>query len=206
MTMTLFDVRESILNGLVNPVLYDLGCGQTPEDGFVGMDYSSPLPNVRQADLYRFPWPIESASVDYFRASHFVEHVPDWDAHFAEVYRCLKPGGHYEIVAPFAWNDRYLQDPTHRQPITQARFAYLSWDWLVAQKNEHFRPRMNFSMVQWFELLNPDYDNQGFSDYELEHAKRHFINVVDDIATILRKELMPDERAQCDPQHTIAGS
>jgi SAM-dependent methyltransferase len=189
MANNLLALRAELLAELgEDPVRYDLGCGQRPEDGFVGIDLHSPTEGVLRVDLYQYPWPIETESVDYFRASHFLEHVPDWDAHFTEVYRCLKPGGYYEIIAPYFKNDRWFQDPDHKQAILHQRFAYLRRDWLLANKIEHGRAVVNFSPVQWFELLNDDFKDQGFDAAFIEWHKSHSWNVIEDLAVILRKE------------------
>jgi SAM-dependent methyltransferase len=185
----LLDLRKELLAERGdNPVKYDLGCGQNPEEGFIGIDLCSPTEGVRRIDLYQYPWPIETESVDYFRASHFLEHVPDWDAHFSEIYRCLKPGGYYEIIAPYYKNDRWFQDPDHKQAILHQRFAYLRREWLLANKIEHGRAVVNFVPVQWFELLNDDFRDQGFDAAFIEWHKLHSWNVIDDLAVILRKE------------------
>lgn len=169
------------------PVKIDLGCGERPEEGFTGADFYSPRADVQKIDLYTYPWPIPSESVDYFRASHFLEHVPDWDKHFAEVYRCLKPGGHYEFIVPYYWNNRWVQDPDHKQGIVGERLRYLVQSWRKINMIAHYGAKVNFELVGWFELLNDDFQNQGYDDAYLEFARKHFINVIDDVAAVLRK-------------------
>ena len=51
------------------------------------------------ADL-RNPLPFADNSADAVYSHHMVEHLPDTWAHFAEVYRILKPGGVYRIGGP----------------------------------------------------------------------------------------------------------
>ena len=188
---TLFDKREEILSRLKtnapSPRLLDIGCGQSPSEGFVGVDLHSPLEGIEKADLYSYPWPYPDGSVDYFRASHFLEHVPDWDAHFIEVYRCLKDGGYYEIVSPFYLNHRWWQDPDHKQPILQERFHYLSHKWRKEVKMDHYGAVVNFEIDGWYELFHPDFLNKGFDDDKMAWAKTHYFNVIDDIACILVK-------------------
>ena len=188
---TLLDLRSNILTAIMGdvaaPVLYDLGCGQNPESGFVGVDYYSNSDGVLKADLTSYPWPFPAGSVDYFRASHFVEHVPDWDAHFTEIYSALKMGGHYEIVSPYYLNNRWFQDPDHKQPILQERFMYLDQKWKKANKIDHYGARVNFAMVAWFEALNEDFVDDGTSDYDRQYQKRHLFNVIDDVALVLKK-------------------
>jgi hypothetical protein len=46
---------------------------------------------------------------------------------------------------------------------------------------------VNFELIGHFELLNDDFLNQGFDADYMAFARRHFINVVDDLAVVLRK-------------------
>lgn len=185
---SLLELRDHLLSSLgPDAVKLDIGCGSAPEEGFRGIDLLSPLEGVEKIDLYKYPWPIESESVDYFRASHFVEHVPDWDAHFAEIYRCLKPGGHYEIICPYYWNSRWAQDPDHKQAIVGERFRYLMQPWRKANGIAHYGASVNFEAVGWFELLNEDFQDAGYDDSYMAWAKKHLVNVVDDVATVIKK-------------------
>ena len=51
------------------------------------------------ADL-RNPLPFHSSTVDAFYSHHVVEHLPDLEYHFREIFRCLKPGGAYRVGGP----------------------------------------------------------------------------------------------------------
>jgi predicted SAM-dependent methyltransferase len=188
----LLDLRKQIIDSMTSPVLYELGCGENPEPGFTGLDVFSPREDVLKVDLYKYPWPIDSESVDYFRASHFLEHIPDWDAHFNEIYRCLKPGGCYEIIVPYYWNSRWAQDPDHKQTIVGERFKYLMQPWRKMNKISHYGATVNFEMIGWFELLNEDFLNQGYDDDYMRWARAHLINVIDDIACVIRKLPLED--------------
>lgn len=200
-TVSLTEVRARLLAGIAakgTPVVYDLGSGPTPEAGFVGVDLKAKGENIVAADLFASPWPFADGSVDYFHSCHFLEHVPDWDQHFVEIYRCLKVGGYYEIRAPYFYNTRWHQDPNHRQPILHQRFLYLNQEWMVKNEIQHDHPPINFDVHEgrWFELLNDDYAIEGearFDDAALEWAKRHYLNVIDDLAVVLVKLPMDKE-------------
>lgn len=175
---------------VTNPILVDLGCGQTTlPEGFIGVDKFSKGDRVMQADLFVAPWPFADESVDMFTSSHFVEHVPDWKLHFEEIYRCLKPGGLYRFVGPYAKSDRFLQDPSHKQPLTEARLAYFSREWLKVNGLEHSGdyPHVNFS---WSVAFAYHEDFADKAEVAQEWARKHNWNVVDDIAVLLRKETM----------------
>lgn len=51
------------------------------------------------ADL-RNPLPFRDATVDAMYSHHMVEHLPDTESHFKEVFRCLKRGGVYRVAGP----------------------------------------------------------------------------------------------------------
>jgi predicted SAM-dependent methyltransferase len=51
------------------------------------------------ADL-RNPLPFRDGTVDALYSHHVIEHLPDLAFHFADLYRCLKPGGIFRIGGP----------------------------------------------------------------------------------------------------------
>ncbi len=51
------------------------------------------------ADLRR-PLPFHDSTVDAFYSHHVIEHLPNINYHFKEVYRCLKPGGVFRVGGP----------------------------------------------------------------------------------------------------------
>ena len=81
---------------------YDLGCGPWKMPGFHGMDntqYDGVVDTI--VDLMQLPWPIEEASAEEIRMSHFLEHftIPLDDV-FKEVHRVLQPNGIFTIILP----------------------------------------------------------------------------------------------------------
>lgn len=187
------DIRSNV----AIPLLVDLGCGKTtlPND-FQGVDLSA-ADGVLEFDLCSGrAWPFRNESVDAFTSSHFIEHVANWAHHFREVYRCLKPGGLYRFVAPYPKSDRYLQDPTHCQPIHENKLWYLQQTWLRANGIEHYNGPYNFSIEAIGWAYHKDYEARAATaepgDVSLEYARSHYWNVVDDIYVLVRKEeLLP---------------
>ena len=51
------------------------------------------------ADL-RNSLPLRKSSVNIFYSHHFIEHLPNLQFHFNELFRCLKPGGKLRIGGP----------------------------------------------------------------------------------------------------------
>ena len=70
-----------------------LGPGQNNYlEGWVNVDDNlvSSNPDI-WADLrYKLPYPDDSLDAIY--SHHVIEHLPDLDAHFEEIFRCLRPG------------------------------------------------------------------------------------------------------------------
>jgi predicted SAM-dependent methyltransferase len=131
----------------------DLASGQSPREGFEGVDIWRGARHV--VDLQEYPWPFADASVLELHCSHYIEHIPmeympGWgnkDALFAffdECWRILIPDGWLHIVVPAHRSDRAFQDPTHRRFITAQTFAYMSEQWRRDTKLDHYNVDCNF--------------------------------------------------------------
>lgn len=145
-------------------------------------------------DLTVFPWPLDDASVDGGRCSHYLEHIPLADtpdgvdlllAWFDELHRVLKPGAQVEIITPY-WNSvRAWQDPTHRRPITEYTYLYAQADKRAEMGLSHYPVSCDFDFTYGY----------GFSDQRWanshEDAKQfallHYTNVVSDLVVYLTK-------------------
>jgi hypothetical protein len=155
----------------------DLACGQSPAEGFEGVDIYPKAQHV--VDLMTYPWPFEDNSVAELRCSHFVEHIPmifvddegrevpmGWghtlpsgsvvcgkDAlfkFFDECYRILVPDGWMEVIVPSARSNRAFQDPTHRRFIVEHTFAYLDAEWRRGNRLDHYNVDCDFvANVNW---------------------------------------------------------
>ena len=152
----------------------DLGCGQSPAEGFEGVDLLASQA-AHRIDLFKFPWPFEDSSVAELRACHFVEHIPLRDveerdiasapvssvlgesfigqdmlfAFFDECWRILVPDGWMYVIVPALRNSRAFQDPTHRRFIPLELFTYLDAGGRKQLQVDHYRARCDFdSSVQ----------------------------------------------------------
>ena len=134
----------------------DLACGNTPREGFSGVDLYAD--KAERVDLMRFPWPWADSSVDEAHCSHFVEHLPmvyvtetgDYSPmpapgavdlfmrFFAEVWRVLKPGAQIYVVTPSLRSSRAFQDPSHRRFLAGESYLYLSADWRKMNGLDHY--------------------------------------------------------------------
>jgi SAM-dependent methyltransferase len=85
--------------------LVHLGPGQEKYlDGWINVDANliSSKPDI-WADL-RFKLPFPDNSVDAIYSHHMIEHLPNLDFHFREMYRCLVPGGSIRVGGPHGDN------------------------------------------------------------------------------------------------------
>lgn len=136
--------KQPIANGAVTattPTLrLDLGCGPNPRDGFEGVDCLPFGDKVKHVvDLRVTPWPWEDNSVAEAQASHFIEHLTNFDGRwervrfFNELWRVLVPGGKCTLIFPHWCSNRYYGDPTHKEPFSEMGFYYISREWRLAQ-------------------------------------------------------------------------
>lgn len=157
------------------PVKLDLASGQSPREGFEGVDIWDGAKHV--VDLWKFPWPWEDNSVDELHCSHHIEHIPArtveksdlrpqdaaapslfspaaldfigkdmFFAFFDECYRIMKHEAWMLVLCPCARNNRAFQDPTHRRFIVAETFLYLSEEWRKINKLDHYRVKCNFGV------------------------------------------------------------
>jgi len=138
-TLDRFIVRHSILrelNGALSHFsghLLDIGCGGMPYKqyllnhsaitNYTGLDIEGALTyneNVRPD----FTWngivmPFQTSSFDTAFGTEVLEHCPDPQIVLQEVYRVLKPGGHFFFTVPFLW-------PLHEVPHDEYRYTPFS--------------------------------------------------------------------------------
>lgn len=108
----------------------DLACGQSPREGFEGVDYFAP--NAKhQVDLFKYPWPWADSSVDELQASHFIEHIPDREVSLWDT----------SVPCPCAKKCHGLYGPHQRTPCVECTAAhpYAGMDMLFAFFSECYR-------------------------------------------------------------------
>lgn len=143
----------------------DLAAGQSPREGFEGVDIWPEAKHV--VNLLRFPWPWADNSVAEIHSSHFLEHIPmefvDEHGNYVpcgtpgaqdllfkfmdECWRILIPEGRVTIIVPCARNNRAFQDPTHRRFFVAETFMYFFKAMREANKLDHYNVKCNFGSV-----------------------------------------------------------
>lgn len=82
-----------------------LGPGQNNYlQGWINVDANllSSKPDIWSDLRYKLPFPDQS--VDAIYSHHVIEHLPDLDFHFQEMFRCLMPGGVIRVGGPHGDN------------------------------------------------------------------------------------------------------
>lgn len=135
-SLDIYFIRTSIFNALKEHLplfkgsLLDIGCGKMPYKDYiiknssilkyVGLD----IENALKYDLKvkpDFVWdgkkmPFENLSFDSAFGTEVLEHCPEPELVLKEVFRVLKPGGHFFFTVPFLWN-------LHEAPNDEYRYT-----------------------------------------------------------------------------------
>lgn len=190
----IFEVDPDASN-LTNPnnlLKLDLACGGNKKEGFIGVDHvynkkwKYPKEEFREFNLNQNVWTtkIKNNKVFEINCSHFIEHVYDICKFMEQCHYVLCNGGIMVITAPYYTSIRATQDFTHVRAISENTFLYFNQAWLHTNKLEHYDVKCNFDIVSIKYQYNPDY--QPRSDDAREYARKHHVNVVDDIIVVLR--------------------
>jgi len=124
-----FDFDKSSAKDVVKEhsgILLDIGCGESKQPGFVGMDRRG-LPGVDIIwDLEKFPYPLKDESCLTIIGSHICEHInPQLTIDFFnELWRILKVDGQLALSMPYGGSAPYWQDPSHCNGFIESTFQY----------------------------------------------------------------------------------
>lgn len=177
--------KEAPLTELLN---LDIGCGETPREGFKGIDISSDVKPDYCLDIRKTPWPFKNESVSEVHCSHFLEHLDGMEriSFFNELYRVMKTGATALFITPAPFTHRYMQDPTHKFPmVVQEFYNYLSKNARDGMRLTHYPLTCNFEWSGFFHE-NPE-ATAGRNDEYKQFAGRHYINSLLDLQVTLKK-------------------
>jgi SAM-dependent methyltransferase len=109
----------------------DIGCGPNKKEGFHGVDITQfkGVDTILDSGSHKWPWADDS--VDEVHCSHMLEHLT-WEQRvffFNELHRVLKKGATAIVIIPHWCSNRYYGDPSHKSPMSEMAWAYLSKDW-----------------------------------------------------------------------------
>lgn len=129
-------------------VRLDIGCGHGKHPGFLGIDRRKTPSTDLVFDIERTPWPLPSNIATSAILSHIWEHVTPKAALdvMDELWRVMRHEGSLLIAGPYGMGYRYMQDPTHCNPVVEATWLY--WD-PGHNLYEVYRPKARLHIVSW---------------------------------------------------------
>jgi len=178
------------------PIRLDIGCGKNKKEGFIGVDQYA-MDGVDKVIDVRKKWPWKDNEVDEVHASHFIEHLTNfndkWERthFFNEMYRVLRPEGKATLIFPHWCSNRYYGDPTHCEPFSEMGFYYLSREWRATQAphtDKQFNKNgydCNFECT-WGFNLRPDLLSRN-QEYQMAASSTQKEAIQDIIATLVKK-------------------
>ena len=100
-------------------VKISLGSGYNKQEGYISLDKDPNTSPDAIVDLESDRLPFQNDSVDEVRAYHVLEHIGLGFFHLIqEIYRVCKEGAFVDIVVPHHFHEVFINDPTHKRPIT----------------------------------------------------------------------------------------
>lgn len=108
----------------------DLACGTNKKAGYFGIDIDTYEGVDHVLDLRFGKLPFKDKQLTDVYASHFLEHLTFEENLFLfnEIYRCMQPGGIFEIVVPHGQSYAGMVDLSHKTFWTEDTFGYFSPD------------------------------------------------------------------------------
>lgn len=123
---------SELLIGCGNSRRKKIGLHNLEWSGLVTIDHDPDCGADIIHDLDEYPWPFEDNQFDEAHAYCVIEHLGrqgDYRSFFAlftELYRILRPGGHFYAIVP-SLSSRWLWgDPSHTRAITPEGLVFLS--------------------------------------------------------------------------------
>lgn len=171
----------------MNGLLMDLGCGRRKRPGFRGVDISPESDADEVFDLRQTPWPWAKGAYARVYCGHLFEHLTGEQriAFMEELWRMLKVGATATIVTPYAWSWRAVADPTHVfPPVVEQSYLYFNREWREANRLGHYPIKCDFDFTCSY-VFNPDVTFPD--DVARGQGLLHYLNVVDDLETVLTK-------------------
>lgn len=144
-----------------------------------------------QARFLTMPLGYESA--DAIWASHFLEHLADFEELFTvfdQFWQVLKPGGHVLAFVPHGAHDSAWEDPFHRLRFTLETFSYLRSSTYTEKGNAGYGAAQGMPTHPWEIVVTAQIPSENWQDSDedfLNTASMQYRNVVKEIHCVMRK-------------------
>lgn len=182
---------------VVPPIKLDLGCGGKKKGpDWTGCDQYKMEGVDKVFNIGKDRWPFKDESVGEANATHFLEHLTNFEGRwervhfFNELWRVLKVGATASIILPHWCSNRYYGDPTHKEPWSEMGFYYLSDEWRLKEAPHtdiKWNPngyRCNFQAT-WGYALHPSLVPRN-QEYQ-QHAMQFWKEAAQDVISTLTK-------------------
>ena len=130
-----------------SPKVLDIGCSRNKVPGTIGIDIDPASQADIIHDLNRYPYPLETRTIDKVYAKHIIEHIDNPRSFIKEIHRILKPGGTVFFETPhFSCRVAY-SEPEHK-----LFYSYFMFSELL--KGLDFKVlRHEITFFKWFRAL-----------------------------------------------------
>ena len=170
----------------------NLGAGHKLYPGFLNVDHDPKTRPDFLVDLEAGAWPFPDNSVTEVRAHHVLEHLgdPGFFTFLQELYRVCEDGAIISIRVPHHRHDTFLNDPTHRRPITveglrmfSKKFNQLCIDDDQGDSTLGLYYNVDFELVHFNYLFDPMYQGllenvDSEREQQIQTMIRQFNNVI----------------------------
>lgn len=170
----------------------NLGSALNHEPGFSNLDFDPRTSPDVLHDLETVPLPFADATWDCILGSHVFEHIVHLIPLVNDLYRVLTPGGYLIAVTPYVSSDDAWDSPHHVRAFSENTWHYFSRALYERTSLEHagLGAMQGFTYPAWQIVETtlvpyPEYAAAAASD--LEFAKRHYRNVIQEIHVVLQK-------------------
>lgn len=169
----------------------NLGAGYKRYPGFVNVDADPNCNPDYLVDLEKDRLPFDDNTVEKVIAHHILEHIGDGYFHLLkELYRVCKHGAIIDIRVPHPNHEVFLNDPTHKRPITvdglrlfSKKHNRMEIERGGASSTLGIMNDVDFDIISYEFIHDPFYDEikPKLSQLELERLFREALNTTIEI-------------------------
>jgi hypothetical protein len=111
----------------INLLKLDLGSGNKPKEGYLGVDIGCKSKNIIKSDVLTYLKKLPKNSVSHIYSRHYLEHVNHENILklFNEIDRVLIKNGQIIFIVPHFSNPYFYSDPTHKIQFGVHSFSYI---------------------------------------------------------------------------------
>jgi len=165
------------------------GAYQAREDGFIHVDRIASDNVDHVVDLKSFPWPIDSAVVDFIFCAYYFQRLTREERHafMNECCRILKPGAQLVVQVPHWSSMRAITDPLAPwPPLCESSFMVYSRQWREQEKMTDLPLTCDFGGSYGYGTT-VDGDIAVRNDEFQQQARKHWLNANLDLNVTLTK-------------------